>query len=85
MSNLQTTTKPTLAYVALALGVVGIIGGIFVPLAGWVLGLAALVTGFLTTKQPSLAKLGQIAMVIGFVAILVGVFFFSRTIAGGMA
>ncbi|MFP5070672.1 hypothetical protein ACLFMI_13515 [Pseudonocardia nantongensis] len=81
MSNLQTAAKPTLAYVALALGALGIIAGIFVPLAGWVLGLAALVTGFLSFRQPALAKLGQIAMVLGFVAILVGVFFFTNAIA----
>lgn len=81
MSNPQTATKPTLAYVALALGALGIIGAVFVPLAGWVLGLAALVTGFLTFRQPALAKLGQIAMGLGFVAILVGVFFFTSAIA----
>lgn len=81
MSNMQTATKPTLAYVALALGALGIVGGVFIPLAGWVLGLAGLVTGFLTVRQPAVAKLGQIALALGFVAILVGVFFFTSAIA----
>lgn len=80
-SNLQTTTKPTLAYIALALGVVGIIAGIFVPLAGWVLGVAGLITGFLAFRKPGQVKLGQIAMGLGFLAILVGVFVFTSAIA----
>ena len=80
MTNVQ-TAKPTLAYAALAAGVLGIIAGIFIPLAGWILGAAGLVLGFLSYRQPATAKLGQIAMGLGFVAILVGVYFFTSAIA----
>lgn len=80
MTDVQ-TAKPTLAYAALAAGVLGVIAGIFVPLAGWVLGAVGLVLGFLSYRQPATQKLGTIAMVLGFVAILVGVFFFTSAIA----
>lgn len=80
MSNVQ-TTKPTLAYAGLIAGVLGVIAGIFIPLAGWVLGAVGLVLGFLSYRQPATQKLGTVAMVIGFVAILVGVFFFTSAIA----
>ncbi|MDN5917661.1 MAG: hypothetical protein L0I76_21620 [Pseudonocardia sp.] len=80
MSNVQ-TAKPTLAYAALAVAVIGIIAGIFIPLAGWILGAAGLVLGFMSFRQPATAKLGQIAMALGFVAILVGVYFFTSAIA----
>lgn len=81
MSNLQTATKPTLAYIALALGALGVIGAIFIPLAGWILGAAGLVTGFLAFRKPESVTLGQVAMGLGFLAILVGVFFFTSAIA----
>ena len=81
MSNVQSAAKPTMAYVSLALGALGLIAGFLVPLAAWVLGAVGLVTGFLAYRQPGLAKLAQIGMVVGFVAILVGVFHFSSLVA----
>ncbi|MBC3193588.1 hypothetical protein H7X46_21245 [Pseudonocardia sp. C8] len=81
MSNVQSAAKPTLAYVSLALGALGVIAGFLVPLFAWILGAAGLVTGFLAYRQPALAKLGQIGMVLGFVAILVGVYHFSSIMA----
>ncbi|SFN68845.1 hypothetical protein SAMN05216207_101945 [Pseudonocardia ammonioxydans] len=81
MSNVQSAAKPTLAYVSLALGALGLIAGFLVPLFAWVLGVAGLITGFLAFRQPGLAKLGQIGMVVGFVAILVGVYHFTSLVA----
>lgn len=81
MSNVQSAAKPTLAYASLALGVLGLIAGFLVPLLAWVLGAAGLVTGFLAFRQPAMAKLGQIGMIVGFVAVLVGVYHFTSLVA----
>ncbi|MEQ3548840.1 hypothetical protein WIS52_00025 [Pseudonocardia nematodicida] len=81
MSNVQTAAKPTLAYVSLALGALGVIAGFLVPLIAWILGLAALATGFMAYRQPATTKLGQIGMTVGFLAVLVGVFTFTSIIA----
>lgn len=80
MSNVQ-TAKPTLAYGALAAGIIGVITGVInIPVAAWVLGAIGLVLGFLAYREPATTKLGTIAMAIGFVSVLVGVFFFSMNI-----
>jgi len=63
--------------------IVGIIALVVSPIsiAGWVGGVAALVLGGLAVRNPETAKLGRIALGLGFAAILVGVFFFTMNIA----
>ncbi|MEJ8281822.1 hypothetical protein [Pseudonocardia spirodelae] len=81
MSNMQTTDKPTLAYLSLGLGIVAI-AAFLVPIAAWILGAAGLVTGFLAYRKPGLATPAQIGMAVSFVGILAGVYYFSTIMAG---
>jgi|SRR5579884_4209084 len=74
--------NPTLAKVALIVGVVGAIAAIFVPLAGWILGAVTIGLGVPGAQHPATKKLSTTAIVIGAAAILIGVFFFCLQIKG---
>lgn len=66
--------------IALTVGIIALVVSP-ISIAGWVGGVAALVLGGLAVRNPDTAKLGKIAMGLGFAAILVGVFFFTMNIA----
>ena len=52
-----------------------------VSILGWIVGTAAVVTGFMAVKHPAAAKQGKIGIGLGVAAILIGVFFFTLNIA----
>lgn len=66
----------------IALGI-GIVAALVSPISilGWVFGLAAVGTGVAAVRRPASAKLAKIAITLGVLAILVGVFFFTLNIA----
>jgi hypothetical protein len=63
--------------------VVGIIALVVSPIsiAGWIAGVLAIGLGIAAVRSPQTAKLAKIAIALGFVAILVGTFFFTLNIA----
>jgi hypothetical protein len=63
--------------------IVGIIAVVVSPVSilGWIGGATALGLGARAVRHPAAAKQARIAMVLGFAAILVGVFFFTLSIA----
>jgi hypothetical protein len=48
---------------------------------GWLVGAVALGMGYSAAQRPVSKKRGRIAMVLGFAAILIGLFFYTLTIA----
>jgi len=72
--------SPALGKAALIVGIIALVVSP-ISIAGWVGGVAALVLGGLAVRNPETAKLGRIALGLGFAAILVGVFFFTMNIA----
>jgi len=74
------TESPTLGKVALLVGVIAVVVSP-VSILGWLVGATALGMGYSAAKRPVSQKRGRIAMVLGFTAILVGVFFFTLLIA----
>ena len=68
--------SPTVGKVAVALGALAMLCSP-ISIVGWVFGLAAVGTGISAVKRPATAKLAKIAITLGVVAIMVGVFFFS--------
>lgn len=74
------TESPKLGKAALIVGVIAVVVSP-VSILGWLVGATALGMGYSATKRPVSRTRGRIAMVLGFVAILVGVFFFTLIIA----
>jgi hypothetical protein len=74
------TGSPKLGKAALIVGVVAVIVSP-VSILGWVVGAVALGMGYSAAQRPVSKKRGRIAMVLGFAAILIGVFFYTLTIA----
>jgi hypothetical protein len=72
--------SPVMGKAALIVGIIALVVSP-ISIAGWVGGVAALVLGGLAVRDEQTAKFGKIALVLGFVAILVGVFFFTMNIA----
>ena len=52
-----------------------------VSVLGWLVGAVALGMGYSAAQRPVSKKRGRIAMVLGFAAILIGLFFYTLTIA----
>jgi ferric-dicitrate binding protein FerR (iron transport regulator) len=69
-----------LGKVALVVGIVALVVSP-ISIAGWVVGLAAIGVGIAAVRNPETAKLAKIGMGLGFLAVLVGVFFFTMNIA----
>ncbi|HEX4252859.1 MAG TPA: hypothetical protein VH008_33665 [Pseudonocardia sp.] len=72
--------NPTMAKAALIVGIVAVLASP-VSIAGWVLGLTAIGLGVPGSQRPLTAQQARIAIVLGVVAILIGLFFFSLNIA----
>ena len=72
--------KPATGKPALIVGVIGLLVSP-VSILGWIVGATALGLGARAVRHPAAAKQARIAMVLGFAAILVGVFFFTWNIA----
>jgi hypothetical protein len=72
--------SPALGKAALIVGIIALVVSP-ISIAGWIGGVAALVVGGLAVRNPQTAKLAKIGMGLGFLAILVGVFFFTLNIA----
>lgn len=74
--------SPTIGKIALIVGVVAVLVSP-ISILGWVFGAAAIGVGVTAVRRPQAAKQAKIAMLLGTVAILVGVFFFTLNIAQG--
>ena len=74
------TGSPKLGKAALIVGVLAVIVSP-VSILGWIVGAVALGMGYSAAQRPVSKKRGRIAMVLGFAAILIGVFFYTLTIA----
>ena len=74
------TESPKLGKAALIVGVIAVIVSP-VSILGWVVGATALGMGYRLPSARCRRKRGRIAMVLGFVAILIGVFFYTLVIA----
>ena len=74
------TGSPKLGKAALIVGVLAVIVSP-VSVLGWLVGAVALGMGYSAAQRPVSKKRGRIAMVLGFAAILIGVFFYTLTIA----
>jgi predicted benzoate:H+ symporter BenE len=72
--------SPTPGRVALAVGVVALVASP-VSVLGWLLGATAVALGANASHRPAAARYARTAMVLGFAAILVGVFFFTLNLA----
>ncbi len=72
--------SPALGKVALIVGVIALLVSP-VSIAGWIVGGTALGLGAAAARRPVSPKRAQIAMVLGGLAILVGVFFFTLNLA----
>lgn len=72
--------SPTVGKIAVAIGALALIGSP-ISIVGWILGLAAVGTGVAVVNRPATAHLAKIAITLGALAILVGVFFFTLNIA----
>lgn len=83
MSTVQTNAKPFLAYIGIALSIIGIVLTfvVYSPIIPWVLGAIAIGLGAVSYRNPATQKLGIAAMVLGFVSILVGLYAFSTFMA----
>jgi hypothetical protein len=72
--------NPVLTKAALIVGIVAVLASP-VSLAGWILGAIAIGLAVPGIRRPDSAKQAKIALVLGFAAILIGVFFFTWNIA----
>lgn len=73
--------NPMLGKVAVVIGVIAVPTNLVSILAAWIIGAIAIGLGAAAVRRPVSAKPAKIAMVLGFVAILIGVFFVSLAIA----
>jgi hypothetical protein len=74
------TGSPKLGKAAVVVGVLAVIVSP-VSVLGWLVGAVALGMGYSAAQRPVSKKRGRIAMVLGFAAILIGVFFYTLVIA----
>ena len=74
------TGSPKLGKAAVIVGVLAVIVSP-VSVLGWLVGAVALGMGYSAAQRPVSKKRGRIAMVLGFAAILIGVFFYTLVIA----
>jgi hypothetical protein len=74
------TESPKLGKAALIVGVIAVVVSP-VSILGWIIGATALGMGYSASQRPVSQKRGRISMVLGFAAILIGVFFYTLTIA----
>ena len=74
------TGSPKLGKAAVIVGVVAVIVSP-VSVLGWLVGAVALGMGYSAAQRPVSKKRGHIAMVLGFAAILIGLFFYTLIIA----
>jgi hypothetical protein len=74
------TGSPKLGKAAVIVGVVAVIVSA-VSVLGWLVGAVALGMGYSAAQRPVSKKRGRIAMVLGFAAILIGLFFYTLIIA----
>jgi hypothetical protein len=72
--------KPASGRPALIVGVIALLVSP-VSILGWIVGAVALALGAVAVRHPGAAKQGRIALVLGFAAVLVGIFFFTLNIA----
>jgi hypothetical protein len=72
--------SPAMGKAALIVGVVALIVSP-ISLLGWIVGAVALGLGAAAVRRPACAKQARIAMVLGGIAILVGVFFYTLNVA----
>jgi hypothetical protein len=72
--------SPKLGKIALIVGVTAVIVSP-ISVLGWIVGATALGMGYSAALRPVSRKRGRIAMVLGFGAILIGVFFYTLVIA----
>ncbi|GAA1861892.1 hypothetical protein GCM10009836_47700 [Pseudonocardia ailaonensis] len=70
----------SLGKVSLIVGIIALVASP-ISIAGWIGGVLAIGLGIAAVRSPQTAKLAKIAMALGFVAILVGTFFFTLNIA----
>jgi hypothetical protein len=68
--------SPRLAQIALGIGIVGLIGALLSPLAGWILGAIAAGMGTASIKRGIAVKIAKIALILGVLAILGATFNF---------
>ena len=71
--------SPKLGKISLIVGIIALIVSP-ISILGWVLGLAAVGTGVTAVRRPASTKQPKIAIVLGVLAILVGVFFFTKSL-----
>ena len=74
------TGSPKLGKAAVIVGVLAVIVSP-VSVLGWLVGAVALGMGYSAAQRPVSKKRGRIAMVLGFAAILIGLFFYTLIIA----
>ena len=74
------TGSPKLGKAAVIVGVLAVIVSP-VSVLGWLVGAVALGMGYSAARRPVSKKRGHIAMVLGFAAILIGLFFYTLIIA----
>ncbi|HEY0816505.1 MAG TPA: hypothetical protein VGE11_24775 [Pseudonocardia sp.] len=72
--------SPKMGKISLIIGIIALLVSP-VSILGWIVGLAAIGTGVTAVRRPNSTKQPKIAIALGFVAILVGVFFFTLNIA----
>ncbi len=72
--------SPKLGKISLIIGIIAVIVSP-VSIAGWVFGLAAVGTGVTAVRRPNPTKQPRIAIALGVLAILVGVFFYTLNVA----
>ncbi len=72
--------SPGLGKVALIIGIIALAASP-ITILGWIGGVTALALGGAAVGRPASAKLAKIAMLLGGVAILVGLYFFSLNVA----
>ncbi len=72
--------SPKLGKISLIIGIIALIVSP-VSIAGWIFGLAAVGTGVTAVRRPAASKQPKIAIALGVLAILVGVFFYTLNVA----
>jgi predicted transporter len=71
--------SPKMGKVALIIGIIAVVASP-ISILGWILGGAAVGIGVVAVRRPISMKRGKIAIALGAVAILVGVFFFTLSL-----
>jgi hypothetical protein len=74
--------SPVLGKVALIVGAIALLVSP-ISIVGWIVGAGAIGLGVAAVRRPAAAKQAKIAMALGGMAILIGVFFFTLNVAMG--